>query len=1401
MSESKKFVIESLAGFELWIMYLFVFGKGEWRISDLSHKIYTLFASELSASQANEICSRLARKGLLECAANYATVIARRYRLCSRFSFVASKWLLENTRKAIRPFARPPEMEMLYSLLNGGAGFVTPKDNARGNVSLWNAVTQFADMQEEAKSIIGIKFPPDTPARVYRILTSVLFCHGIRIESVFSDWYARLAAGGRNLNLCDEDRIEFAALCVWTGHKEWLSVLDKQDGTVAKEVDSFVQGCRSLIEGDLETAYKRMTGLVNFFPESRAVTTFSTPAAHLLALAVTVFQKQAKSRVERLAQKFYSYPREYSYGSEEFFYARDYEVSRSLKSYIGIRMQETEELQRMSGYYPSSNPYLVQWESPTCRSGIPFQVMLGNMTKDEMMEYVPVVLRLAEKAFLNGYPTLAGIYLSVFGWTFKGADGEAASQMAESLSGMGGIWFRKYETDSGAWKLVVAAFDKCLPQLGKTKQAARAKTGRIVWWIRFYDPQESEQDATRNPCLTCSSLVPAFRGPRSADDGSSDRELTFRAFLSGKYDSVITETDRAVFTALQKADCTTRYHQVIPADALEALCGHDCLVRRNYDYRSSGNKFTPISLVRRDVPLAVRSTVDGGLEISVETWCQQVQDDYVIRKLSESEYAFYAFPKATRAAIEVFGSYGENGMIAIPKNGVDAMRPLLPRMATLAPIQGDLAAVGGGADLQRVAGNHTPLLRIEFEEGVLTIDLKVKPLDDSDLVFVPGVGQPERMVSLRRQMVVLVRDLAAEKAAATEVRSALEDFASWSEDDCLWRIDSLLYALKALAALKELGEAVRLEWRKGKRLSVATPKPGDWKLDAKGGADFWFSVNGSFPLDNEKRLSITELIAAFRNRQGEFVPFGDGEYVRLTAALTKRLEALEAAGRINGKVLEVPPAAIPMLDHVFEDGAEDGLSLPQSILERAATIREAFARKVEPPARLKAELRPYQQTGYEWLSRLASCGFGSCLADDMGLGKTVQIITLLLERARDGASLVVAPASVCGNWRNEIARFAPTLRTVMAWDEKADEMDAVKSAGAGDVVIAGYGLVVAREAQFTAIAWNGVVLDEAQAIKNETSKRARAVKRLRSKFRVAATGTPVENRLSELWSISDFLNPGLLGPIRNFAQRFTADGRATPALKRLVSPLVLRRVKREVVEDLPEKTEITLPVILGDEERAGYETCRQLALQTLEAGGSENRISILAELTRLRRYCCHPSLVLGNAAKTSAKMDALIELLENLKENRHRALVFSQFTDYLAIVREAIQKEGWTHLYLDGQTPAAERERLVNAFQHGEGDFFLISLRAGGLGLNLTAANYVILLDPWWNPAVENQAADRAHRIGQKNPVTVYRLIASDTVEERVLDLHREKKEIAEDVLGGTASTALTPDELMKLFQ
>ena len=1404
--------IAALSETEKLYLYLFAFEDGERKIGDFNFIMRTRFGRQISSASSDQYCRMLMARGLLRCISNCATVPSRRYALAAALSFDAARALIVTAKnRRWLPF-RDNGIVMLADFLDGGRNFKEEPGKGyggnglnyyyhdHGNGPLWNAAIRLADMMDDQSVLPEMRFPDETSDKVYRVLSSVLFCRGFDMSPLLADWHDKHVKSGWTQGADVSSAAEYAALCFWTGRTDLLDVFGKHVN--AGVVDDFVAGCVAASKGDLETAYKHTTGAVDLVAgalRGSEEVVLSTPASHLFMLAVTAFHKPVKTRLVKLGLRLC--PQKSSF---------KHELPYSARRYFERRMEESAGLVEFLGGWNAGYPgHADAWQSPTCRTGEIFLAVTSALKRERMEEYAPAALQLAEKAMKAGYPSVASMYISAFGWAFRGEAAEKSKTLAAAITKAGGSWFRPYEAEAGEWKFVVEAFDKCLPAAGRVADGnteAKAKSGRIVWAARLAPLDrtvwnDDEDRPLAESVCRCMSISPHFRGPRSPDDGSSDKPLTEKAFLSGKYDSIMTERDRAITEALKKSDSLGKHASEPSAAAVEKLCGHDCVTIRRRDDKSRSMACEAAAFVRKDLPLAVKSLPDGGLAITIEPWCQTVVGDHAVRPQEDGTFAFYTFPKAARATLEVFRAFGNrDGTIEVPKAGMPAIRPLLPRMAALAPIQGELSAVGGGGDLERIPGDATPLARLSFDGGTLSLTLWTKPLEGCELVFVPGVGQPERMVAHKGRTAVLVRDLPSEKAAANKVKAALGEFEAWSDGENGWRIDDLVYALKALSALKELGGAVRLEWRKGKSVSVAMPKPGTWKLAAVGGADFWFSVSGDFKLDDGRQLALSELIAAFRNRKGEFVPLGENAFLRLTASLQKRLEALDAAGRTKGKALEIPPAAMPMLDSVF--GADDGgeMAMPAAMEERAEAVRTAFARKVEPPPRLKAELRPYQRDGYEWLSRLAACGMGACLADDMGLGKTVQVIALLLERAKDGASLVVAPASVCGNWRSEIARFAPTLRCVMAWDDKADSMDAVNAAGPGDIVIAGYGLLVSREQHFAAKGWNGVVLDEAQAIKNESSKRAKAAKRLRAKFRVVATGTPVENRLSELWSICDFLNPGLLGTSGDFARRFTADGRATPALKRLVTPLVLRRVKRDVLEDLPEKTEITVKVELGDDERAGYETCRRMALDSLEAGGADNRISILAELTRLRRYCCHPSLVMGAAGRASAKMDALVELLEGLRDNGHRALVFSQFTDYLAIVRRVVDAHGWTHCYLDGQTPAAERERLVDAFQRGEGDFFLISLKAGGTGLNLTAANYVILLDPWWNPAVENQAADRAHRIGQKNPVTVYRLIAADTVEERVLDLHREKKALAEDVLGDSGSAALTPEQLMSLF-
>ena len=422
-------------------------------------------------------------------------------------------------------------------------------------------------------------------------------------------------------------------------------------------------------------------------------------------------------------------------------------------------------------------------------------------------------------------------------------------------------------------------------------------------------------------------------------------------------------------------------------------------------------------------------------------------------------------------------------------------------------------------------------------------------------------------------------------------------------------------------------------------------------------------------------------------------------------------------------------------------------------------------------------------------------------------------MAFLSKHTKKGPALVVAPASVCRNWRAETERFSPNLSPIL-FNEVDDRQQTLDQAKNGDLVIVTYDLMAREAILFTQKKWGTVVLDEAQAIKNKATNRSKTAMALQADFRLAMSGTPLENNLSELWNLFNFLNPGLLGSAKQFQERFAVpiekfkDENKRDQLRRLVQPFILRRLKREVLKDLPEKTEITLTVELSPPERAHYEALRRRAMAQLIRSEQEKQIGqqhleILAELMRLRRAACHPGLVDNNHGITkSAKLELFGEIVDELLENDHKALVFSQFVDHLKILRKHLDAKNIRYQYLDGKTPGKKRQQAIDAFQAGEGDLFLISLKAGGTGLNLTAADYVIHTDPWWNPAVEDQATDRAHRIGQQRPVTVYRLVAAQTIEEKIIALHAQKRDLADSLLAGTdVSAKLSLEDLKGLLK
>ncbi len=448
------------------------------------------------------------------------------------------------------------------------------------------------------------------------------------------------------------------------------------------------------------------------------------------------------------------------------------------------------------------------------------------------------------------------------------------------------------------------------------------------------------------------------------------------------------------------------------------------------------------------------------------------------------------------------------------------------------------------------------------------------------------------------------------------------------------------------------------------------------------------------------------------------------------------------------------------------------------------------------PADLRAELRDYQKQGVDWLCLLRDAGIGALLADDMGLGKTLQTLC-----AVSGRTLVIAPTSTLHNWAAELARFRPDLR-VATYHGPRRSLDPNV-----DVTLTSYAVLRLDRELLAQETWDTLVLDEAQAIKEPTTATAAAAFTLPARWRVALSGTPVENRLTELWSLSHFLNPGLLGGRKDFVARYarrieSGSERAASELKAKIRPFVLRRRKSEVARELPPRTDLVLRCTLDPQERAVYDSLR-LATQTelaLRLAAGLDTIEALELLLRLRQAACHVALVPGQQATRSSKLDLLLEHLPETTGAGHRALVFSQWTSLLDLVEVALKSADLEFIRLDGRTD--DRAGVVAKFQAADGPpVMLVSLRAGGTGLNLTAADYVYLLDPWWNPAVEDQAADRTHRIGQERPVFVHRIVAEGTVEEKILELHERKRALAVAAIDGVQTPALTREDLLELLQ
>jgi superfamily II DNA or RNA helicase len=586
----------------------------------------------------------------------------------------------------------------------------------------------------------------------------------------------------------------------------------------------------------------------------------------------------------------------------------------------------------------------------------------------------------------------------------------------------------------------------------------------------------------------------------------------------------------------------------------------------------------------------------------------------------------------------------------------------------------------------------------------------------------------------------------------------------------------------------------------------------------------WLSLRLSF--ESEGIAVTQEELARCLAEGRRYVRLQDGSFAKIDAEKVKAvlLRQAEILATGGGQGSRLPLSQAGRIQELLEQvGKANVTADAKDLFGKLQHIEEI--KVVKKPRNLKAQLRPYQEQGYQWLSFLHEIGSGGILADDMGLGKTVQTIALLLsvksavekDAKADGKkkfkALIIAPTSVVTNWERELDKFAPSLSHIV-WHgadrkERSDELDDA------DIVITSYALLRRDEEMLAKLDLRYAILDEAQNIKNPLSATARAAKRLKADRRLALTGTPIENRLSEIWSIFDFVSPGLLGPLEKFEERYArpidgGDQKAAKRLRATIHPFILRRTKSEVAKDLPEKIETDQFCELTGEQASLYaavfkEVRAQVMGEVERQGMAKSHIQILAGLTRLRQAACDPRLLglpreFGD--EDSGKLVALRELIQTSVAGGHRVLVFSQFVSMLTLIRRALEEDGVAYEYLDGGTK--DRHARVESFQREDGPpIFLISLKAGGAGLNLTAADTVIHFDPWWNPAVEDQATDRAHRIGQTKVVTTYRLIAKGTIEEKILELGGKKRELVGAVLSEDIGGAkkLTKNDLEELFK
>ncbi|HBD06920.1 MAG TPA: helicase, partial [Syntrophobacteraceae bacterium] len=854
---------------------------------------------------------------------------------------------------------------------------------------------------------------------------------------------------------------------------------------------------------------------------------------------------------------------------------------------------------------------------------------------------------------------------------------------------------------------------------GLAEPPSSASKTRLVWLINY--------------CYDRITILPKIQKLSLKGVWTEGRPVALSRLYTGTDIDCLTEPDEAIRSALERR--VSGYYGVAYEFNMErvlpALVGHPLLFLES-------NPRIPVEIVKGEPEVLVRETQGG---ISIEFQPGSVDTPVAVIQESPTRFRVVQFTEQHRRTARILGETG----LTVPAS---AKSDVLTAIAGLSSQMTVHSAIGGQArDIVEAAADPVPWVHLLPVGSGFRVEMFVKPFGGSGPHLKPGSGMQNVMAEVDGTRLQTRRDLTDEAVRARAVENACPTLAAAVEGDRQWYLQDPEECLQLLLDLKTLQDRndVRVAWPEGEKLRVTREISFEsLHLKVRGKTD-WFEVSGRLEVDDKLTVDMKLLLELLQQHRTRFLPLGEGQFLALTRDLRKRLEELETFSEFRGDRVQLHPlAALAVKDLA---GQLSHLDADAAWKERLKTIQEGLKHSFALPSTLKVRLRDYQMEGYQWLARLSSLGIGACLADDMGLGKTLQALAIILRRAPEGPTLVVAPTSVCMNWLTEANRYAPTLNVISFGG--GDRETLVGTLGRMDMLVCSYGLLQQEAELLGAQRWHTIVLDEAQAIKNITTKRAQAAMTLKGQFKLITTGTPIENHLGELHTLFHFINPGLLSSRDRFNERFALpierynDPDARKRLKRLIQPFILRRTKAQVLEELPPRTEVILQVELTEQEAAFYEALRRSALERLEqddAPAAQKHFKILAEIMKLRRACCHPRLVAPDTALPSSKLELFSDVVSELLENGHKALVFSQFVSYLALIRELLDNRKIDYRYLDGATSPRERKKEVDAFQAGNGDLFLISLRAGGLGLNLTAADYVIHMDPWWNPAVEDQA-------------------------------------------------------------